>query len=112
MRHAGSFSKSSGDRFADAHAMNCPYAALQNGFEHEIAARPPVRRNLDEGGSLGSGHSLRFSVRLIPYRIKIACGPVHVKALEIISISVSFQSIERNHGLRREIGQTITLSSR
>ena len=32
------FSKSSGGRFTDAHAMNCPYSSLQNDFEQEIAA--------------------------------------------------------------------------
>ena len=73
-RQGGSFSKSSGGRFTDPHAMNCPYSSLQNDLEHEIAARP----------SRGSGHALRFSVRLIPYRIKIAYEPVQVKALVII----------------------------
>ena len=73
-RHAGNFSKSSGDRFTDAYAMNCSCSSLQNDFEHEIAACP----------SRGSGHALRFAVRLIPHRIKIAYGPVHVKALGII----------------------------
>ena len=33
--------------------------------------------------SCGSGHALRFSVRLIPYRIKIAYEPVQVKAFII-----------------------------
>ncbi len=54
----------------DAHAMNCPYSSLQNDFEHEIVARP----------SRGSGIMLRFSVRLIPYRIKIAYDSVQVNA--------------------------------
>ena len=54
--------------------MNCPYSSLQNDLEHEIAARP----------SRGSGHALRFSVRLIPYRIKIAYEPVQVKAFKDI----------------------------
>ena len=58
----------------DAHAMNCPYSSLQNDLEHEIAALP----------SLGDGHTLRFSVLLIPHRIKIAYGPVHVKAYSIL----------------------------
>ena len=54
--------------------MNCPYFPLQNDLEHEIAARP----------SLGDGHALRFYVRLIPHRIKIAYEPVQVKALVIM----------------------------
>ena len=55
--------------------MNCPYSSLQNDLEHEIAARP--------SRGYGSGHALRFSVCLIPHRIKIAYGPVHVKAFMI-----------------------------
>ena len=72
--HAGIFSKSSGGRLTDAQATNCPYSSLQNDLEHEIAARP----------SLGDGHTLRFSVCLIPDRIRIAYGPVQVKALTSI----------------------------
>ena len=41
-------------------------------------------KELDAQQARGSGHALRFSVRLIPYRIKIAYEPVHVKALVII----------------------------
>ena len=39
--------------------------------------------------SHGSGHALRFSVRLIPYRIKIAYEPVQVKAFAIMALRPS-----------------------
>ncbi len=41
-------------------------------------------KELDAQQARGSGHALRFSVRLIPYRIKIAYEPVQEKALRIM----------------------------
>ena len=80
--HAGIVSNSSDGRFNAAHRTNSPYSSLVNDLLHEIAQRP----------LLGVGNTFRFSTRLISSKIRIAYGPVQVKAEVIIQTLPSFQA--------------------
>ena len=75
--HAGIVSNSSGFSIRAAHRTNSPYSSLQNDLLHEIAHRPFA----------GTGIALRFSARFKPSRMRIAYGPVQVKAEVIMSHS-------------------------
>ena len=72
-------------------ATNAPYSAAQKDFEQLTAHRPFA----------GTGRALRFSTRLMPSMMRIAYGPVQVKAEVIIWSRRFFPYSSPRNAIRR-----------